>query len=173
MLQIFPSTVPCGGNPVKRSAVFFLLECGFASGRFQVACVNKFGNVVAGGETNLNGMVRSGASIVIFEPLSQGMSSNADDGIYLGVKRLRTPKGVHRDAVLLDFVDGSFEILFANKCQQSSRVVRPPKYAGRQDFVYFSPFGLESADRPFQVLPPERAVRSTLSPVPEVSISEF
>jgi hypothetical protein len=151
-VQIFSSTVAWGGNPVERSAVLLLLECGFASGRFQVACMNEFGNVVAGGETDLNGMFRSSASIEFFEPLSQGMSSNADDGIHLRVKRFRTPKCVHRYAVLFDFVDGSFEILFANKCQQSSRIVRPPKYTGRQDVVYFSPFGLKFADRPFQVL---------------------
>jgi hypothetical protein len=127
--------------------------------------MNEFGNVVAGGETDLNGMFRSGAPIVIFEPLSQGMSSNADDGIHLRVKRFRTPKCVHRYAVLLDFVDGAFEILFANECQKSSRVVRPPKYIGRQDVVYFSPFGLKFADRPFQVLTPESAAPSTLSPL--------
>ena len=163
-MQIFSSTVPWGGNPVERSAVLVLLECGFGARRFQVACMNEFGNVVAGGETDLNCMFRSGASIVIFEPLSQGMSSDADDGIHLRVKRLRAPKGVHRNAVLLDFVDGSFEILFANKCQQSSRVVRPPKYVGRQDVLYFSPFGLKFVDRRFQVLTPESAVPSTSSP---------
>jgi hypothetical protein len=142
----------------------FLILGGFGSCDFQVACVNEFGNVVAGGETDLNGMFRSGAAIVIFEPLSQGMSSNPDDGIHLRVKGFRTPKGVHRNAVLLDFVDGSFEILFANKCQQSNGIVRPPKYTGRQDIVYFSPFGLKFADRRFQVLTPERAAPSTLSP---------
>src|SRR5580692_9531210 len=55
------------------------------------------------------------------------------------------------NAVLLDFVDGAFEILFANKRQQSSRVVRPPEHVGRQDVVYFSPFGLKLADRRLQV----------------------
>ncbi len=151
MVQIFRSTVPWGGNPVERLAVLPLFERGFASGRFRVACMNEFGNVVAGGETDLNGMFRSGASIIIFEPFSQCMSSNADDGIHLRVKRFRAPKGVHRYAVLLDFVDGSFEILFANKSQKSNGVVRPPEHARRQDVVYFSPFGLQFADIRLQV----------------------
>jgi hypothetical protein len=164
MVQTFSSTVPWGGNAVERSAVPLLLECGFASGRVHVACMNEFRNVVAGGKTDLNGMFGSGASIVIFEPLSQGMSSNPDDGIHLRIKRFRAPKCLHCNAVLLDFVDGSFEILFANECQQSNGIIRPPKYTGRQDIGYFSPFGLKFADRRFQVLTPERAAPSTLSP---------
>jgi hypothetical protein len=32
--------------------------------------MNEFGNVVAGGEANVNGMLRPGASIIIFETLS-------------------------------------------------------------------------------------------------------
>jgi hypothetical protein len=163
-VQIFSSTVPWGGHRVNRSAVLLLFECGFGSGRSQVAGVNEFGNVVARGETDLNGMFRADASIVIFEPLSQGMSGNADDGIHLRVKGFRTPKGVHGNAVLLDFVDSSFEIFFANKCQQSNGIVCPPKYTGRQDVVYFSPLGLKFADRPFQALAPESAAPSTSSP---------
>jgi hypothetical protein len=67
---------------------------------------------------------------------------------------------MHRNAVLLDFVDGSFEILVANKCQKSNRVVRPTEYLGRQDVVDFSPFGLKFADRRLQVDTP-RTVSST------------
>jgi hypothetical protein len=103
-------------------------------------------------------MFRSGASIVIFEPLAQGMSSNADNGIHLRVKRFRTPKGVHRYAVLLDFVDRSFEILLANKCQKSDGIVRPPENARRQDVVDFSPFGLKFAHRRLQVSTPENGL---------------
>ncbi len=135
MLPLFPSTVPCGGNPVVRLAVMFLImfliECGFVSRRFQVACMNELGNVVPGGQANMNGMFRPGTSIIIFEPLSQCMSSDADDSIHLWVKRFRAPEGLHRNAVLLDFVDGSFKILVANKYQKSNRVVCPPKYTGR------------------------------------------
>src|SRR5271169_358606 len=129
MLPVFLSTVPWGGNPVVRLAVMFLIECGFVSRRFQVACMNELGNVVAGGQTNMNGMLRPSASIIIFEPLSQCMSSDADNSIHLWVKRFRAPEGLHRNAVLLDFVDGSFEILVTNKCQKSNRVVCPPEYA--------------------------------------------
>src|SRR5258708_4436894 len=116
MQPTFPSTVPSGGNRIERLAVLFLVDSGFAYSRFQVACMNELRNVVAGGQADMNGMFRSGASIIIFEPLPQCVSGDADDGIYLRVKGFRTPKGVHRDAVLLDFVDGSFEILVANKC---------------------------------------------------------
>src|SRR5580658_7129218 len=172
MVQIFPSTVPSGGNPVERLAVLRLLECGFACGRFQVACMNELGNVVAGGQTNMNSMLCPGASIIVFEPLSQCMSGNADNRVHLWVKRFGSPESVHRDAVFLDFVDGSFEIFFANKCQQSSRVVRPPEYAGRQDVVYFSPFGLKFANRRLQVSTLENGP-STYHPIVEVSITEF
>ena len=155
MLPILPSTVPWGESPVVRLAVLILIKCGFASRRFQVACMNELGNVVAGGQANMNGMFRPGASIIIFEPLSQCMRSDADDSIHLRIERFRAPKGVHRNAVLLDFVDGSFEILVANKCQKSKRVVGPPEYPRRQDAVYFSPFGLKFADRRLQVDTPQ------------------
>ena len=138
-----------------RSAVLLLLEWGYASGRFQLTCVNELGNVVAGGQADMNGMFRPRRSIIIFEPLSQSVSRDTDDGIHLRIKGFRAPEGMHRNAVLLDFADGSFEILFANKCQKSSRVVRPPKYLGRQDVVHFSPFRLKFADRPLQASTPE------------------
>ena len=151
MQPTFPSTVPSGGNCIERLAVLFLVDSGFASGRFQVACMNELRNVVAGGQADMNGVFRSSASIIIFEPLSQCMSGDANDSIHLRVKRFRAPEGMHRNAVLLDFVDGSFKILVANKCQKSNRVVRPPEYLGRQDVVYFSPFGRKFADCRLQV----------------------
>jgi hypothetical protein len=102
------------------------------------------------------------------------MSSDADDGIHLRVKRFRAPKGLHRNAVLLDFIDGAFEMLFANKCQKPNKIVRPPEYARRQDVVYFSPFGLKFADRRLQVPYPQRTVPLNLaSPFFGVSITEF
>jgi hypothetical protein len=70
MVRIFSSTVSWGGRPVERLAIPFLIECRFDSGRLQVARMNEFGNVVAGGEANVNGMLRPGASIIIFETLS-------------------------------------------------------------------------------------------------------
>jgi len=114
-----------------RLAVMFLIDGGLVSRHFQVACMNELGNVVAGRQTNMNGMFRPGASIIIFQPLSQRMSSDADNSIHLRVERFGAPEGLHGNAVLLDFVDGSLEILVANKCQKSNRVVCPPEYAGR------------------------------------------
>src|SRR5216683_2664684 len=101
------------------------------------------------------------------------MSSDADNGIHLRVKGFRAPQGVNRDAVLLNFVDGSFEVLFANKCQKSNVVVRPPEYPGRQYVIYFSPLGLKLADRRLQVLIPLRMVPSTYHPRLCASITEF
>jgi hypothetical protein len=123
-----------------------LIDSGFAAGGFQVVCMNELGNVVAGGQANMNGVFRSATFIKIFEPPSQGMSGDADDGIHLRVKRFRAPEGVHRDAVLLDFVDGSFEVLFTDKCQKANMVIRSPEHPGRQNVVYFSPLGLKLAD---------------------------
>jgi hypothetical protein len=134
--------------------------------------MNEFRDVVAGGQANMNGMFRTGASIIIFEPLSQRVCGDADDGIDLRVKRLRAPKRVHCDAVFLDFVDGSFEILFANKGQKANRVVRPPEYARRQDVVHFSAFGLKFADCRLHVSTPENGP-SIRHPVFGVSITEF
>jgi hypothetical protein len=96
------------------------------------------------------------------------MSSDTDDGIHLRVKGFRAPEGMHGDAVFLDFVDGSFEVLFTNKRQKSNRVVRPPEYSGRQDIVYFSPFGIEFAYCRLQVL----SVENGPSILP-LSITEF
>ncbi len=56
------------------------------------------------------------------------MRSYANNGIQLRIKRLGAAKRVYRNAVLFDFVDCSFEILFANKGQKSHKVVRPPEY---------------------------------------------
>ena len=121
----------------------------------------------------MHGVSGAGASIIIFEPLSQGMSGDADNGIHLRVKGFRTPQGVNRDAVLLDFVDGSFEVLFANKCKEPNVVVRPPEYPGRQNVIYFSPLGLKLADRRLQVVIPLRMAPSTYHPVFGGSITEF
>ena len=129
---------------------------------------------MAGGQANMNGMFRPGASIIIFEPLSEGVSRDADNGIHLRVKRFRTPKSVNRNAVLLYFVDCTVEILSANKSQESNRVVRPPEYTGRQNAVYFSPLGLKFADSRFQVLTPlENGPFDLTTPVLEASITEF
>ena len=104
----------------------------------------------------MHGVSGASASIIIFEPLSQGMSGDAYNGIYLRIKRFRAPQGVHRNAVLLDFVDGSFEVLFANVRQNPDVVVRPPKYPRRQYVIYLSPLGFKLADYRLQVLIPQR-----------------
>jgi hypothetical protein len=116
--------------------------------------MNELGDVVAGGQTNMNGMVRAGASIIIFEPLSQCMCSYANNGIQLWIKRLWAAQRVHRNAVLLDFVDGSFEVLLANKSQKANKVIRPTEYARRHNRIDFSPLGLKLADCRLQVITP-------------------
>ena len=120
----------------------------------------------------MHGVSGASASIIIFEPLSQGMSGDAYNGVHLRIKRFRAPQGVNRNAVLLDFVDGSFEVLFANKRQEPNVVVRPPEYPGRQNVIYFSPLGLKLADCRLQVVIPLRMVPSIYHPV-RASITEF
>jgi hypothetical protein len=121
----------------------------------------------------MNGMFRPGTSIIIVEPLSQGVSGDADNRIDLRIKGFRAAQSVHCNAVFFDLVDGAFEIFFANECEKSNRVVSPPKYTGRQNVLYFSPFGLKFAGRPFQVLPPRERSLRPCHPIFEVSITEF
>jgi hypothetical protein len=47
-------------------------------------------NVVAGGQANMNGVFSPGTPIVIFEALSQSVSSDPDDRIHLWIKGFRT-----------------------------------------------------------------------------------
>ena len=112
----------------------------------------------------MDDMFGPGASIEIFEPLSQRMSSDADNGIHLRVKGFGAAKGVHGDAVLLDFVDCSFEILFTNKRQKPNMVVGPPEYAGRQKVLYFSPLGFKFVDRRLQLDTPRKRSLRSLTP---------
>ena len=72
-----------------------------------------------------------------------------------GSKDSGRPRALHRNAVLLDLVDGSFEVLVTNKCQKSNGVVGPPEDAGRQDAIYFSPLGLKLVDHRFQLDTPK------------------
>jgi hypothetical protein len=113
----------------------------------------------------MNGVVCSGALVIIFESLPQRMRSYADDCVQLGIKRLRTPKGVDRDAVLFDLVDSSFEVFFADKRQKSNEVVGPPEYTGRQNVVYFSSLCLKLADFRLQDSFPLRMVRRQPTPI--------
>ncbi len=153
--------------------VVFLIECGFGSRYLQVACMNELGNVVPGGQANMNGMFRPGASIIIFEPLSQGVSRDTDDGIHLRVKRFRASEGMYRNAVLLDFVDGSFEILFANKCQQSNGLFVRPNTPDDKTLSTSARSASSLLIAGSKRLPPrERSVRP-YHPVLEVSITEF
>jgi hypothetical protein len=117
--------------------------------------MDEFWNVVAGGQTDMNGMLRPGAPIIIFKTLSQCMSSDADNGIHLWVKGFRSPEGVHRDAVLLDFVDGSFKVLLTNIGQEPDMVIDAPERSRGQNAVYLSPLRLKLAGRRLQVDTPK------------------
>src|SRR5437879_4901387 len=112
---------------------------------------------MARGQANMNRAFCPAASIIIFKAFSKSVSSDADNGIYLWVKRFRPPQRVNCNAVLLDFVDGSFEVLFTNKRQKSNVVVRPPEYPGRQYIIYFSPLRLKLADCRLQVHTPKNS----------------
>ncbi len=94
----------------------------------------------------MNGVVSSAVLVIIFQALPQRMGGYADDCVQLGIKGFRAPKGVDRDAVLLDLVDGTFKVLFANKRQKPDEVVGPPEHTGRQNVVYFSALRLKLAD---------------------------
>ena len=93
------------------------------------------------------------------------MSSDADDGIDLRVKRLWAPERVYCDAVLFDFVESSLEILIANESQQADEVVRSAEHTRRQNAIYFSPLGLKLADRRLHVDIPLRMVPSPYHPL--------
>src|SRR5208283_1186283 len=93
------------------------------------------------------------------------MSSDADNRIHLWVEGFRSSKSLHRNAVLLDFVDCSFKVLFANKSQKPNQVVRPPEYTRRQNAVNFSTLGLQLADRRLQVVNPLGMAPLTYHPV--------
>jgi len=111
---------------------------------------------MARGQADMHRMIRPSASIVIFEPLPQSMSGDADDGIHLRVEGFRATQGVYCDAVFLDFVDSSFEVFFTNKGEEPDMIVCPSQYARRQYVFYFSSFGFQFADCRLQVDPPKK-----------------
>lgn len=78
-------------------------------------------------------MAFSGGAIIILEPLPQRMRCDTDDRIHLRVKVMGPAQGLHGNAVLFDFVDRSFEVLFANKAQKSNKIVRSAQHAGGQN----------------------------------------
>lgn len=154
-MLIFRATAVSAGTRVKSMAIPIPTQFGFGSCYLQVACMNELGNVVSRGQANVNRMLRPRASIIIFQPSSQGVSSDADDGIHLWVKRFRASNGVYRNAVLFNFADCSFEVLLTNICQKSNMIVGPPEDPGRQDVLEFSPLRFKLADCRLQVDTPK------------------
>ena len=86
-------------------------------------------------------------SVVLFEPLSQGVGGHPDDGVHLRVKIRRTSQDLHGDAVFFDLVDRAFEVLCANEIQKSNKIVGPAEHPGRQNCVQFRPLGQEPVYR--------------------------
>src|SRR5882724_8359398 len=113
--------------------------------------MNELGRVMARGQTNMNRVGCSGGSIVVFQSLSKRIRGNAHDRIHLWIKIMWPPQGLDGNAVLLDFVDCSFEVLFANEAQESAKIVCPAKHPRRQNLLYFSPLGLKLVDCGLQV----------------------
>jgi len=101
--------------------------------RVQITRMNELGRVMARGQTNVDRVGCSGGSIIVFKSLSKRMRGNAHDRIHLRIKIVWPPQGLDGNAVLLYFVDCSFEVLFANKAQESTKIVRPAKYPRRQN----------------------------------------
>jgi hypothetical protein len=124
--------------------------------RVQIARVNELGRVVAGGQANMDRVRCPGGPVVVFQSLSKRMRRDAHDRIYLGIKILRPSQGLDGNAVLLDFVDCSVEVLFANKTQESAQIVRTAKHSRRQNRLNFSPLGLKPVDYRLQVRIPQK-----------------
>ena len=99
--------------------------------RVQITRMDELGCVMARGQTNVDRMGCSGGSIIVFQSLSKRMRGNAHDRIHLRIKIMWPPQGLDGNAVLLDFVDCPFEILLADKGQESNKVVRSPQHPGR------------------------------------------
>ena len=98
----------------------------------------------------MNGVSCPGASVIIFESLSERVRSDANNGIDLWVKGLAATKGVDRDVVFLNVVNRSLEVLLANVGQKPDKIVGPPQYAGGQDLLNLRPLGLYFVDRRLQ-----------------------
>src|SRR5271154_794614 len=88
--------------------------------RFQLAPVREFRNVASRRQTNPNRMLRSGAPIVVVQPLSQRVSSDSDNGVHLRIKIRRAPESLHGDVVLLNFSRRTLEVLFTDVGQKSN-----------------------------------------------------
>ena len=71
----------------------------------------------------MNRVIRPDTAVIIFQPFPQRMSRYADDGVYLGIKVFWTPQGLNGNAVLLDFAEGSVEVFFAYKTQESNQII--------------------------------------------------
>src|SRR5258708_32607202 len=101
--------------------------------RVNSAPMNEFGCVVARRQANMDRVLCSGGSIVVFQPLAKRMRGYAHNRIRLRIKIMRPAQGLDGNTVFLDFVDRAFEVLFANKAQEPNEVVRSAKKSRRQD----------------------------------------
>jgi hypothetical protein len=114
--------------------------------------MNELGNVVARGQADVNGVIRTSTLVIIFEPLPQCMGSDADNGVHLRIKGFRPPQGPHGDAVLLNLIDSTLEVFFADKIQKPNKIIRPTDHSGSQDGFQFSPLSLKPADCRWQAV---------------------
>src|SRR5277367_940654 len=98
----------------------------------RVAPACELWNIAPSGQTDSHRVIRPSSSIVVLEPLPQGMGRDAHDGVQLGIKIVRATEGLNRNVVLLDFGGCSFEVLFADKGQKAHQVIGPSEHIGRQ-----------------------------------------
>jgi hypothetical protein len=76
----------------------------------------------------MNEVAGSYGTVVLLQPLAQSMSGDADNGIDLGIKAIRTPQRLHGNAVLLDCVDGPVKVLVADISQEANKIVAPAEH---------------------------------------------
>ena len=103
-------------------------------------------------QTNLDCVPCSGGSVVILKPFAQCVGRDSNDCIHLRVKIRWTPKRLHSNAVLLNVVNRSLEVFFADKAQESNQIVGPAEHAGGQNRFQFSPLSLKLVDRGWQIV---------------------
>jgi len=101
---------------------------------------------VARGQTDTNGMLCSGGSIVVVQALSQRMRGDAYNRIHLRIKIMRSTQGLNRNVVFLNLCGGPLEVLFANKGQKADKIVRSAEHSRVQNGVQFSAFRFKLAD---------------------------
>lgn len=95
--------------------------------------MNELGCVVSWGQANVDCMRGPSAAIVVLKSFAERMRSNPDNGIHLGIKIMRTTKGLYRNAVLLDLVDRSFEVLIAHEGEEPNQIVGSAQHTRSQN----------------------------------------